>query len=142
MSTEPRIRILVADPDERVRALFKAILSGNRFDVLEAATRASLEVLTSQWKPHLVLIDAQLAGTDLDQLCQQVRSEAATQASRIVLFATTQNESYQQRVCLSGIDEYLVKPFRLREMLLCVQRLTNHLLPSVPGSRGSPSQQP
>lgn len=94
-----------------------------RFRVLEAADGAEGIALAQRHLPDVVLSDVMMPGTDGRELVRALRASAETDFLSIILL-TAQAEDEQRLEGLErGADEYMVKPFEMRELDVRVRNL-------------------
>lgn len=113
-------RLLIADDDEELVKMLKSYLEIKGFEILTAGD--GLEVLEKLSKnPDLILLDINMPHMDGIEVCRKIRNETACP----ILFLTARVEE-QDRVngLLSGGDDYITKPFSLKEL---EARITAHL---------------
>lgn len=113
-------RLLIADDDEELVKMLKIYLEIKGFEILTAGD--GLEVLEKLSKnPDLILLDINMPRMDGIEVCRKIRNETACP----ILFLTALVEE-QDRVngLLSGGDDYITKPFSLKEL---EARITAHL---------------
>src|SRR5262249_38352925 len=78
----------------------------------EQALRASLA-----HKPDLVLSDVMMPRLDGFALLQALRADAATASIPVILLSARAGEEARVEGLQAGADDYLIKPFRARELL-------------------------
>lgn len=113
-------RLLIADDDEELVKMLKSYLEIKGFEIITAGD--GLEVLEKLSKnPDLILLDINMPRMDGIEVCRKIRNETAC----LILFLTARVEE-QDRVngLLSGGDDYITKPFSLKEL---EARITAHL---------------
>lgn len=106
-------KILVVDDEEKIRELIKNYLEKEGFQVLQAADGVeALESITKD-KPNLIVLDWLLPGMSGLEICRQVR-----QKSNIpIIMLTARTEEVDKLLGLElGADDYVTKPFSLREL--------------------------
>lgn len=95
----------------------------DRYRVMEAADGAKGIELARRHLPDVVLSDVMMPGTDGHELVRVLRSSVETDFLSIILL-TAQAENQQRLEGLErGADEYLVKPFSMRELDVRVRNL-------------------
>ena len=111
-------RILVIEDENDIRQLLRFTLEREGFAVLEAADGlGGLNMATAEL-PDLVVLDLMLPGLDGCEVCRRLKAQAAT-ASIPVLMLTARGEEVDRIVGLTlGADDYVVKPFSVRELAL------------------------
>ena len=87
----------------------------------EAADGTQGLALARQYTPDLVILDVMLPGVDGFEVCRRLGAQSET--SHIpVLMLTARGEEVDRVVGLSlGADDYVVKPFSVRELMLRVK---------------------
>ena len=120
MSEAVTIRILVVDDEESLTDLLSTALSYEGYQVSVAADGASALVIAQRERPHLVVLDWMLPGLDGLAVCQRLR----TQSDVSILMLTARGELDDRVAGLeSGADDYLVKPFKFKELLARVHAM-------------------
>ncbi len=108
------LHILVVDDDPRIRTMLRRYLTEERFRVTEAADGAAMRAVLDAARVDLVLLDLMMPGEDGLTLARQVR-----QRSDIPIIMLTGKGDLIDRVAglEAGADDYIAKPFHLREVL-------------------------
>lgn len=115
-STMPRI--LVVDDEDEIRVLVKRYLDSQGFDVFTAANGAQLRDTLQSTRIDLVLMDLGLPGEDGLDLTRFLHSHWQGP----VIIVSGRGESVDRVVGLElGADDYITKPFDLRELLARVR---------------------
>jgi len=113
MMTPPHI--LVVDDDTRLRELLRRYLTENQFVVSVAADAAEARKLLAGLTFDLLVLDVMMPGEDGVSLTESIRREDATP----ILLLTARGEVEDRITGLeAGADDYLVKPFEPRELVL------------------------
>ncbi|CTQ50352.1 response regulator [Jannaschia donghaensis] len=112
--------ILVIDDDPKVRALLSRTLEIDGFKVVEAADRASALRALTQHTPDLVTLDLNLGGEDGLDLAREIRRDLTVP----IIMITGKGDVIDRIVGLElGADDYIAKPFHVREVLARVRAL-------------------
>ena len=113
-------KILVVDDEPTLVATLKYNLERDGFQVVTAEDGESALDLARSHRPDLVLLDLMLPGLDGFEVCRILRRE--TQAP--ILMLTAKGEEIDKVVGLElGADDYVTKPFSMRELLARVRAL-------------------
>lgn len=119
MTTHPRI--LVVDDESRTRRMIAKGLTASGFRVLEAADGPAAIEAVARERPALVLLDVDMPGLNGFQTLDTLRRRGYDQ---LVLMLTSFTDiEHRVRGLTGGADDYLGKPFDLRELLARVQAL-------------------
>lgn len=118
---KPKILVVEDDPD--IQQLVQWHLKAADFQVLAAGDgRLALEMA---WRdpPDLVLLDLMLPEVDGLEVCKSLKRDPRT-AAVPVLMLTARGEEADRILGLElGADDYIVKPFSPRELVLRVQAI-------------------
>jgi len=106
---------LVVDDTKNVQALLCDYLSGQDFEVLVASDgREALDVVHAE-DPDLILLDIMMPTMDGYQFIGHLRRESNIP---VIMITAKQQEADIIRGFDLGADDYITKPFRLRELLV------------------------
>ena len=120
-ATEPKPKVLVVEDETDIRDLLTFNLRQQGYDVSAAESgSAALDQLTP-FAPDLVILDLMLPDMTGIEVCRRIRTrDRKTQPSVIML--TAKGEEIDRVVGFEvGADDYVVKPFSMRELLLRVR---------------------
>jgi two-component system, OmpR family, response regulator len=110
-------RILIVDDEEAVRLLLRDCFELEGFTVSEAATGAELSAKMVE-TPDLITLDLNLGGENGLELARQVRARCNVP----IVMITGKGDTIDRVVGLElGADDYITKPFHLREVLARVR---------------------
>ncbi len=114
-------KILVVEDHRDTRELLKYNLVAAGFDVAAAEDGQAGVSLAEAFRPDIVLLDLMMPGMDGFEVCRQLKSSSAL--SRIpVIMLTAKGEEIDKIVGLElGADDYVVKPFSPRELVLRIK---------------------
>jgi len=106
--------ILVVDDQASVRQLLQEYLSEHGFRVVTAADGQSALYMARHENPDLILLDLMMPKVDGYQFLRQYRQERQTP---IIIVTAREEESDAVLGLELGADDYVIKPFRLRELV-------------------------
>lgn len=107
-------KILIVDDDAPIRKFVKANLEARGYQVLMAGDGdEALKVIEAEM-PDLILLDIMMPKMDGFQVCHAVREWSPTP---IIMLTARDSEDDKVRCLDSGADDYLTKPFSLKELL-------------------------
>ena len=114
-------RLLVVEDDAHIRLGLCDALRAEGYEVVDCRDGAHALPLIKQNKPDLVVLDIMLPGKSGFDLCREIR----TGKSRVpILMLSAKGQEIDKVVGLElGADDYVTKPFSLRELLARVQAL-------------------
>ncbi|HEY2512930.1 MAG TPA: response regulator transcription factor [Polyangiaceae bacterium] len=114
-------RVLVIDDELDLREVLRYNLAQAGHDVMVAETGAEGLRVARANLPDVVLLDLMLPDTSGLEVCKSLKRDTATQHLPIVM-VTAKGEEIDRVVGFElGADDYIVKPFSIRELLLRVQ---------------------
>ncbi len=119
--TEAAAQVLIVEDDENLRLALADNLEEEGYAVSTAATVAAAERLLVERSFDLIVLDIMLPDGDGYTLCRGLR-ERGVQARVLMLTARTLEDDLV-RGFKAGADDYLAKPYRLRELLARVGAL-------------------
>ncbi|WP_244851432.1 response regulator [Caballeronia sp. SL2Y3] len=132
--------MLIVDDDRGIRELLATYLEKNGMRVSLAANGRQMRAVLEQGAPDLIVLDLMLPGEDGLVLCRELR--AGKFRSVPVLMLTARNEEADRILGLEmGADDYLPKPFAVRELLArmrSVLRRTRMLPPGMQVTETAP----
>ena len=116
--------ILVVDDQSSVRQLMQDYLSEQGFRVVTAADGQEALYSARHEQPNLILLDIMMPKMDGYQFLRQYRQERQTP----VIIITAREEETDAVLGLDlGADDYVVKPFRMRELLARIRAVLRRI---------------
>ncbi|HSP10243.1 MAG TPA: response regulator [Candidatus Dormibacteraeota bacterium] len=124
--------ILVVDDDEAIRKVVGRALTSAGCGVVYAADGEEALSRLGEALPDLVISDVTMPRMDGFELVKRIRSQAATKALPVILLTGRGDTEDLVAGMGLGADDYLVKPFALRELVARVRAKIER--PPVPAS--------
>ena len=117
MGVSTKRRILIVEDEEDVAGLIKHAVerSGDTAAEIVASGDTALKVV-SERPPDLVLLDLNLPVLDGVEVCRILRSRAETRQLPIIMLTARVSEDDRVLGLEIGADDYITKPFSLREL--------------------------
>ena len=113
--------VLVVEDDSKLRQLFCTVLTKNGYHALPAVNgEDALAVLDKEYI-DLIICDIMMPGMDGFELTRTLREN--NQQLPILMVTAKENFADKQQGFLVGIDDYMVKPINVNEMILRVGAL-------------------
>ena len=114
-------KILVVDDEEHILELISFNLTNNGYKVIKANNGIDAVRLAIEEKPKLILLDLMIPGKDGYDVCREVRSNSEIRNIPIIML-TAKSEELDKILGLElGADDYITKPFSVRELLARVK---------------------
>jgi DNA-binding response OmpR family regulator len=107
--------VLIVEDDNVIREGLQISLRQDGYDVLTAATQnEALDMISGQESIDIYLLDVMLPDGDGYTICKEIRKKSDTP----ILFLTACDDEVHTVLGLEqGADDYIAKPFRIRELL-------------------------
>jgi two-component system alkaline phosphatase synthesis response regulator PhoP len=113
--------ILVVEDDAGIRIILQDSLTSQGYVVKTADNGAKGLEMARELKPDLLILDVMLPSMDGFEICRRVRKEGITSP---VLMLTVKDEEVDKVLGLElGADDYVTKPFSLKELSARVKAL-------------------
>ncbi|MEU0922459.1 response regulator [Streptomyces cyaneofuscatus] len=149
------IRVVLADDQTLVRAGFRSILSGeDDIEVVgEAADGEQAVALAHEQRPHVVLMDIRMPGTDGLEATRRITTDPRLAAVRVVILTTFDMDDHVYGALRAGASGFLVKDTEPMELLhgvrvvargdaLIAPAVTRRLISEFANRRKQPSPSP
>ena len=113
-------KILIADDEPEIRSLLRLYLENEKYEIIEAEDgQQALELLRSQ-QPALCILDIMMPKLDGYHVLQELRKESNIP----VLILSAKDADLEKILGLNlGADDYLAKPFEMRELVARIRAL-------------------
>jgi len=115
------LKIGIAEDDPKISALLKSALEENDYQVLTVANGIDALDLFLRENCNLLIIDVMMPGLNGIQLCKRIRENALQ--TPILMLTAMGTVDDKVTGLEAGADDYLVKPFHLKELLARVAAL-------------------
>ena len=131
-----RLHVLIVDDEPRVRTMLRRYLVEEGFKVSDAADGAEMRAVLAREMINLVLLDLMMPGEDGLSLARHIR-----QCSEIPIIMLTGKGDLIDRVAglETGADDYITKPFELREVLARIRTVMRRAAPRAAPATTVPS---
>ena len=114
-------RILVVDDEADIRSVLDYNLRAAGHDVLVAERAGDGVRLAREQKPDLLLLDLMLPDTSGIDVCRTMKGDAGTRAIPIIMLTARGAEIDRVVGFELGADDYVTKPFSVRELMLRIR---------------------
>jgi two-component system phosphate regulon response regulator PhoB len=128
-------RILVVEDEVDIRQILAYNLGQAGHEVFTADRGSVALDLARKELPDLVLLDLMLPDISGLEVCRQLKSDPALREVPVMML-TARSEEIDRVVGFElGADDYVVKPFSVRELMLRVQAVLRRARPATPGPK-------
>lgn len=111
------MKLLVVDDEARIRELIKKYATFEQYDVTEAENGMQAVELCRQQDFDLIIMDVMMHDLDGFSACREIRKTSAVP----ILMLSARGEEYDKLHGFElGIDDYVVKPFSPKELMMRV----------------------
>jgi two-component system KDP operon response regulator KdpE len=124
--TERRVKLLVVDDEPPIRRLLRLGLGTEGYEIVEASNGRTAVQQVAAEKPDLILLDLGLPDVEGHELLTRWRS--AGLETPVVVLSSRTDEPGIVRALELGADDYLTKPFGMKELLARIRVALRHQL--------------
>ncbi|MGV2803070.1 response regulator [Clostridium perfringens] len=116
-------KVLIVDDEEHIRELIKFNLKKEGYDTEVAVNGTEALKIIREIKFDLILLDLMLPEIDGLEVCKEIRRNEET-SDIPVMMITAKGEEFDKVLGLElGADDYITKPFSIRELMARVKAL-------------------
>jgi DNA-binding response OmpR family regulator len=119
------VNIIVVDDEAGLRGMIEDYLSMQGFAVSAAENGAALDRLLVGTSPDIILMDVNMPGEDGLSIVKRLRN--AGERMGIIMLTANADESSKVSGLSNGADDYLSKPFEVRELLARVRSVLRRM---------------
>ena len=106
--------VLIIDDEEPIRHFLRVALSGQLYEISEAASGKEGLIAARDEKPDVIILDLDLPDIDGVEVTRLIREWTQTP---IIILSVRGSENDKIFALDAGADDYLTKPFSIRELL-------------------------
>jgi two-component system response regulator RpaA len=130
-------KILVVDDDASIHELIKINLELAGYKVVQAYDGIKAFALAKQELPSLVVLDVMMPEVDGFTVAKRIRENPQTKNIPIIMLTALSQLDDKANGFNIGVDDYLVKPFEVEELLMRVRALLKrtHQIPESASTR-------
>ena len=126
-----RTRVLVVDDDASLAEMLSLVLRNEGFGSRICSTGETAMSAFREYQPDLVLLDVMLPGKGGIEVCREIRAESGVP----IVMLTAKSDTIDVVAGLeSGADDYVVKPFKPKELLARIRARVRRLSEAPPES--------
>jgi len=118
---QPRKRVLVVDDERDITSAVALNLRQSGFEALETGTAEEALDILQQQKIDLLILDLLLPQMSGFELCEYLKSRPSTATVPIIVISALSAENERLRALNLGAEDYLSKPFSVRELVARVR---------------------
>jgi len=130
------MKVLVAEDDRHIREGLVSILVSEGYDVVIASDGVEALARFRAESPHFILLDIMMPGMNGYDVCKQIRAENGQVP---LIFVSAKSEEIDHVVGLElGADDFIVKPFGVKEIVARIRAVTRRCLRSAGRTQAPP----
>ena len=116
-------KILVVDDDPDIRDVLRITLEAEGYQVLEAGDGEEALRMVRQSTPHLLIVDFVMPRLNGHEVCSVLKKDLLLRHLPVIMLTGKGETSDKVRGMEAGADDYVVKPFEPKELLVRVKTL-------------------
>jgi two-component system phosphate regulon response regulator PhoB len=128
-------RILIIEDDQQILKLLQRGLAYEGYTVDTATDGRMGLILARDHTPDLVILDWMLPKVSGVEICRRLRARPETRRTPILMLTARGEESDRVRGLDVGADDYLVKPFAMKELTARIRALLRRTRPELVDER-------
>ena len=129
-------KILIADDEQKIREVLREYAEYEGHEVVEAVDGMQAVELSKQEDFDIIILDIMMPRLDGFSACKEIRKFKQTP----VLMLSARGEEYDKLFGFEiGADDYVVKPFSPKELMLRINAIMNRVRPSIAQPRQTES---
>ncbi|SON54375.1 KDP operon transcriptional regulatory protein KdpE [Hartmannibacter diazotrophicus] len=113
-------RILVVDDESQIRRFLRVALEAHAYEVVEAATGLEAVQKAATESPDIIVLDLGLPDIDGKDVIRRIREWSQTP---VLVLSVRQDETEKVEALDAGAQDYVVKPFGIKELFARVRAL-------------------
>lgn len=118
-------KILILDDDLDIGMMMKMMLQFKGYDVALFTTPDKIEEEISNQPYDLIFVDMLLSGRNGIDICKALKSNPAVAVIPLIMMSAHPDA---KQICLAaGVDDFIAKPFEVKEVLLKVVGLLENV---------------
>src|SRR5438105_4291952 len=130
-----KTKILIVEDDPHILMGLEEVLRTEGYEVDSCNRGDAAMAAVGRFQPALIILDVMLPGLSGYDICKQLRAKKITAA---ILMLTAKGQEIDKVVGLDlGADDYVTKPFGVRELLARIHALLRRM-----GGNGAGAEQP
>lgn len=123
-------KVLVVEDEVGIQELIRVNLEMVGYQIITAGDVDAAWLQVVRERPDMVLLDWNMPGRPGVWLLQRLRSDASQRHMPVIMLTARGDERDKLDAYEAGVDDYMTKPFRPRELIARVQALLRRCVPS------------
>ena len=127
-------RVLVVEDEEAISLLLKYNLTAEGFEVTVVDDGDEALMVADEIQPDIILLDWMLPHVSGIEICRQLRAREKTQAIPVIMLTARAEEEDRLRGFEKGADDYVTKPFSMKELVARIHAVLRRANPAASGN--------
>jgi len=123
-------KILVVEDEEAISHLLKYNLTAEGFEVAIAEDGDDALPMAAEFQPDIILLDWMLPNVSGIEICRQLRARKETRGIPVIMLTARGEEEDRLRGFDKGADDYVTKPFSMKELLARIHAVLRRANPA------------
>lgn len=123
-------KILIVDDEANIRELIGFNLKNEGYTIVTAGDGITALKVIREEKPELILLDLMLPGLNGFEVCKEVRKDRELSSTPIIILSAKDAEFDKVLGLELGADDYITKPFSVRELVARVKAVIRRTGPA------------
>jgi len=128
------IKGLVVEDEEAISHLLKYNLTAEGFEVSIVDDGDEALMAAEDFQPDIILLDWMLPHVSGIEICRQLRARAETRDIPVIMLTARAEEEDRLRGFDKGADDYVTKPFSMKELVARIQAVLRRANPAAAGN--------
>jgi len=124
-------KILIVEDEPAISEMIEVALVRAKFEVIKAEDAEEASRLLGDTQPELVLLDWMLPGASGMELARRIKKEELTAHIPIIMLTAKGSEADKINALDAGADDYITKPFSLRELIARIKAVLRRTSPQL-----------
>jgi DNA-binding response OmpR family regulator len=116
-------RILIIDDDPDVRTVMRQLMKRQGYEVETASRKEEALELLQQFRPHVILLDVLLSGSDGRELCREIKALEGLEQVPVIMISA--HPGAGDNIASYGADDFITKPVNTAALLRKLEDLVN-----------------
>ena len=113
----PKIKIMVVEDDEAASIFIAEVLKMEGFEAVVVNDSSKAMEIANSALPQAILLDLMMPPPDGFKLCRMLRADPTFRRTPILIVTALDNTDSKIVAMGAGANDYLVKPFRIDDLL-------------------------
>ena len=128
-----RPTILIVEDEPAQREVLAYNLAAEGFALSQAETGDEALLLIDELEPDVVILDWMLPGVSGIEICRQMKTNPRTRAIPVIMLTARSEEADRVRGLETGADDYVLKPYSVKELIARVRTQLRRVRPASVG---------